>query len=41
MAVKVFDVGFVEVDLGHSSGNVTESEDAELLPTVDEGLYFF
>jgi hypothetical protein len=41
VTVKVFDVGFVEIDLSHGSGNVTESEDAELLTPVYEGLYFF
>ena len=41
VAVEILDVGLVEVDLLDGGCDVPESEHAELLTTVDEGLYFF
>src|SRR3954468_9310272 len=39
--VEVLDVRFVELDLGHSGGDVAEGEDAQLMAPGDQSLYFF
>src|SRR4051794_354442 len=41
VSVEVLDVGFVELDLGHSGGDIAKGEDAQLLAPGDERLYFF
>src|SRR4051794_34435612 len=41
VSVQVLDVRLVELYLGHSSGDVAEGEDAQLLATSDQRLYFF
>jgi hypothetical protein len=41
VAVEILDIGLVEVDFLDGGRDVPESQHAELLPTIDEGLYFF
>src|SRR4051794_12572912 len=41
VSVQVLDVGLVELDLGHGGGDVAEGENAQLLASGDQRLYFF